>query len=67
MLAHRGLTFALVKLNPFYSLLEIMRGPLLGQPLSPQTWAIALAYSAGLIIITGLVFTRARPRIPYWI
>ncbi len=67
MLEHRGLTFALVKLNPFYSLLEIMRGPLLGQPLAPETWAIALAYSAGLIVLTGLVFTRARPRIPYWI
>jgi lipopolysaccharide transport system permease protein len=67
MLEHRGVAVILVKLNPFYSLLEIMRGPLLGQPLNPQTWLIALGYSAVLIVLTGLVFTRARPRIPYWI
>lgn len=67
MLAHRGLTFALIKLNPFFSLLEIMRGPLLGQPLAPHVWFMALNYSAALIVLTGLVFVRARPRIPYWI
>jgi lipopolysaccharide transport system permease protein len=67
MLEHRGLSVALVKLNPFYSLLEIMRGPLLGNPLEPQAWAAALCYSAALFALTGLVFLRARPRIPYWI
>ena len=34
MLEHRGLAVVLVKLNPFYSLLEIMRGPLLGSRLT---------------------------------
>ena len=67
MLEHRGVALELIKLNPFFSLLEIMRGPLLGQPLEPQTWLIALGYSSILIILTGLVFIRARPRIPYWI
>ena len=67
MLTHRGLAFALVSFNPFYGLLEIMRGPLLGQPLEPHAWLVALGYSAILIIVTGLVFSRARPRIPYWI
>jgi lipopolysaccharide transport system permease protein len=67
MLEHRGLSVALVKLNPFYSLLEIMRGPLLGHPIEPQAWAAALSYSTALFVLTGLVFLRARPRIPYWI
>ncbi len=67
MLEHRGLAKALIELNPFFSLLEIMRGPLMGQPLEPRTWFMALGYSAALILLAGLVFTRARPRIPYWI
>ena len=67
MLAHRGLVRAIVELNPFYALLEIMRGPLLGLPLDPAAWQIALAYSLGLFLVTGLVFVRARPRLPYWL
>lgn len=67
MLAHRGLAMALVQLNPFYSLLEIVRGPLLGQPLDPHIWLFALGYSAALLALTGVVFIRARSRIPYWI
>ena len=67
MLAHRGLSLAFVQLNPFFSLLEIVRGPLLGQALDPHAWLMALGFSALLFIITGALFTRARPRIPYWI
>jgi lipopolysaccharide transport system permease protein len=67
MLSHRGLGLVFVQLNPFYSMLEIMRGPLLGQPLEPHVWLVALTFSAVLLFLSGLVFVRARPRIPYWI
>lgn len=67
MLAQRGLSRAFVDLNPFYSLLEIVRGPLLGQPLAPHVWLMALGYSAALLLLAGFAFIRARPRIPYWI
>ncbi len=67
MLIHRGLALALIELNPFYSLLEIVRGPLLGLPMEPQAWHMAVGYSAFLIVTTGLVFAQARSRIPYWI
>lgn len=67
MLMHRGLTYVLVEVNPFFSLLQIVRGPLLGEPLEPHLWFVALGYSAVLFLITGYVFVRARPRIPYWI
>lgn len=67
MLMHRGLAFALIEMNPFFSLVEIMRGPLLGQPVEPEAWHMALGYSAILIALAGLVFTRSRPRIPYWV
>jgi lipopolysaccharide transport system permease protein len=67
MLAHRGLAQAFITLNPFYALLEIIRAPLLGQSLSPVAWHLALLYSLSLVFVTGLVFMRARPRVPYWL
>jgi lipopolysaccharide transport system permease protein len=67
MLAHRGLARAFIDLNPFYAVLEIVRGPLLGLPLDPAAWHLAIVYSLGLFFITGLIFVRARPRLPYWL
>jgi lipopolysaccharide transport system permease protein len=67
ILAHRGIGIVLVKWNPFFALLEIMRGPLLGAPIELETWAIALGYSAILILLSAISFTRARARIAYWV
>ncbi len=67
ILAHRGLGIVLIKWNPFYALLEIVRGPLLGDPLSLHTWARALGYSALLVGLAALSFIRVRPRIAYWV
>ena len=67
ILAHRGLGIVLIKWNPFFALLQIVRGPLLGEPLALGTWAIALGYSAILIALATLSFVRVRPRIAYWI
>jgi lipopolysaccharide transport system permease protein len=67
MLVHRGLSLVLVEWNPFFALLEIMRGPLLGGALEPKVWAVALGYSAALVLLAGFVFIRARPRIAYWV
>lgn len=67
MLTHRGLSQVFVSYNPFYALLEILRGPLLGQGLDLAAWHVACGYSLGLFVITGLVFVRARPRLPYWL
>jgi len=67
ILMHRGLAFNFLEANPFFSLLEIMRGPLLGQAIEPHMWDMALGYSAGLMLLSAIVFMRSRPRIPYWI
>lgn len=69
MLAHRGLglSLALIELNPFYGLMEIVRGPLQGHALNPVAWANALSYSAVLVLVSFLLFARARARIPYWV
>ncbi len=67
MLMHHGIAMVLVRLNPFYSLLEIMRGPLLGEKVEPVAWLVACGYSVILIVLAGGVFARARGRIPYWV
>jgi lipopolysaccharide transport system permease protein len=67
MLMHRGFKSLLVEWNPFFALLEIVRGPLLGQHFEPETWCVALGYSAFLLLVAGFVFVRARPRIAYWV
>ena len=67
MVLHRHIGRVLVEWNPFYALLEILRGPLLGLPLEPQAWVMALGYSALLLLLSALTFTRARARIAYWI
>ena len=67
MVMHRHIGRVLVEWNPFYALLEILRGPLLGSPLEPAAWGVALGYSALLVLLSALTFTRARARIAYWV
>lgn len=66
--AERGLAdFLLADLNPFYHLVEIVRGPLIGHV--PETLTYVVTISAAVI---GLVFSlfilgRSRGRIAYWV
>jgi lipopolysaccharide transport system permease protein len=53
--------------NPFYSLMEVVRRPLLSDPFSVPVWISALGYSAVLCGLTWLVFMRARSRLAFWI
>ena len=54
-------------LNPFYSLMEVMRNPLMNQPVSLHFWLIAIA--VGVVGWGGavLLFARSRHRIAYWL
>ena len=58
---------AILPLNPFYSLLEVVRRPLLNEALSLPVWAAALAYSILLCVLTWAVFMRARSRLAFWL
>jgi len=53
--------------NPFFDLLEIVRGPLLGEGASAMTWLGAIVYSAALCGVSWAFFVRARGRITFWI
>jgi lipopolysaccharide transport system permease protein len=54
-------------LNPFYGLMEVVRRPLLGEPVSLTAWAGALGYSVLLCGVTWGIFLRARGRLAFWV
>ena len=54
-------------LNPFFSLLEVVRGPLYGTAPDVQIWASALIYSLALCIAAWFLFVRVRGRLAFWV
>lgn len=62
-----GATAWVMPFNPFYSLLEIVRGPLLGEIPGWDVYVSALIYSALLLFVTSVLFARVRGRIAFWV
>ena len=58
---------AWLPLNPFYALMETVRGPILGTGTTLAVWTSALAYSAVLWGASLAFFTRFRERIAFWV
>lgn len=54
-------------LNPFYSLLEIVRGPLLAQMPSTAVWVSAIGYSVAFCVLAWMLFARVRARLAFWV
>ncbi len=67
LLEHHPKGELLIRFNPFYYLLEIVRGPLLGTPMTPDMVYKALIVSGALILVAVLGFARTRGRIAYWV
>jgi lipopolysaccharide transport system permease protein len=57
----------LLPFNPFYSLLEVVRGPLLGDAPSGAIWLSAVLSSLLLVLLGAWLFTRTRARIAFWV
>jgi lipopolysaccharide transport system permease protein len=53
--------------NPFFDLLEIVRGPILGSDVAATTWVGALVFSAVVCSISWAFFVRARGRVTFWV
>ena len=64
MLGHRSVYLLY---DPFYSILEVLRAPLLGHIPSRDTYISALGFSAVLCALGWLCFLRVRHRIAFWI
>ena len=53
--------------NPFDSLLEVVRAPLLGSMPSEKIWVLAVFYSLVLCGLAWAAFVRARARLAFWV
>jgi lipopolysaccharide transport system permease protein len=58
---------SLLPLNPFFSLFEIVRAPLLGEVPGASVWLSALLYTLLICAVAWGLFLRARPRIAFWV
>jgi ABC-2 type transport system permease protein/lipopolysaccharide transport system permease protein len=56
----------ILDLNPFYHFVEIVRGPLLGQPPSLENWVFALLVTLAGWLVAMFFYAAYRWRIPYW-
>lgn len=54
-------------LNPFFSLMEVVRAPLLGEVPGHTVWATAILYSLGLCALAWALFSRVRGRLAFWV
>jgi lipopolysaccharide transport system permease protein len=54
-------------LNPFYVLMETVRGPLIGEGASLLIWVAAVCYTALICAIAFAFFVRFRGRIAFWV
>lgn len=62
-----GAALEFLWLNPFYTLLEIVRGPMLGEAVRLRVWASALGYSGVLCVAAWFLFARTRGRLAFWV
>jgi len=54
-------------LNPFYTMLEVVRGPMLGEYVRIRVWASAIGYSGVLVVLAWFMFARTRGRLAFWV
>ena len=57
----------LVDFNPFYYLVEVVRGPLLGRPPALEEWLIATGAALASMLAGHALYGRFRHRIAYWL
>lgn len=57
----------LIRFNPVFYILEIVRAPLLGTPMTFDMVAKALIVTATIVGISAIAFAKTRGRIAYWV
>jgi lipopolysaccharide transport system permease protein len=62
-----GDTARWLPLNPFYSVMETVRGPLVEGGVAPLVWLSAVLYTALVAMVALAFFVRFRGRIAFWV
>ena len=64
---HDTAFFWLTQVNPFATLLELVRKPLLSQPTDPGLWLQGSAYAIATALVALTCYARYRHRVAYWL
>ena len=55
------------QLNPLFAAIDVLRGPLLGQPSAKYSWAILATMTVLGCVASFAFFARFRSRIAFWV
>lgn len=58
---------SIAEINPFYFAIELVRGPVLGDPPPLSIWLAAAGCALLLLVLALILFSASRHRIPYWL
>lgn len=56
-----------VQFNPFYHLVEVFRGPLIGEAVAMHHWTWAVALTLAALAASVVAFAVGRSRLPLWL
>jgi ABC-type polysaccharide/polyol phosphate export permease len=65
--SHKTAIGHIIDINPFYHLVEIVRGPLLGEAPSLLSWGMSIALVPIGFALALSLFSRFRQRVTYWL
>jgi lipopolysaccharide transport system permease protein len=65
--AIHGTYRVLMDFNPFFTLLEVVRGPMLGYMPPLEVWVSAIFFSGLLCALAWMMFMRVRGRLAFWV
>ena len=54
-------------LNPLYTVIDVVRSPLLGMPTSPHSWPVLAIVTLCNCALSFMFFSRFRSRIAFWV
>ena len=57
----------IAEINPLYHYLEIVRAPMINQPVDAYHWGIVAICTVVGLLITLLAMRQMRFRVPYWV
>lgn len=62
-----GALGAFLWLNPFYHYLEVVRAPLMGNPITPLTWGVVSVGTVVGLAVSALLYRRVGRQVPLWV
>lgn len=57
----------IAEINPLFHYLEIIRAPLIGEPIEAYHWWIVLGCTAAGLLLALVIMRQYRSRVPYWV